>query len=322
MESPNQTTAQEFIFSAFPYSWGYSVICFVPLLFVYTFIVVGNLVIITVVQLNIHLHTPMYFFISALSFLEIWYTTATMPKMLSCLLGEKSISLNGCLLQMYVFHSTGISEVCLLTAMAFDRYLAICSPLHYPTIMTPKLCVQLTLSCCVCGFFTPLPEIAWISTLPFCGSNHLEHIFCDFLPVLRLACTDTHAIVMIQVVDAVHAVKIMTAVVLIFMSYIGIVAVILRIRSAEGCRKAFSTCVSHLTVFLLFFGSVALMYLRFSATYSLFWDTAIALAFAALSPFFNPIIYSLRNKEIKEAIKKHMGQASLFLVRPGSSRKI
>ncbi|XP_032701564.1 olfactory receptor 6K2 [Lontra canadensis] len=313
MESPNQSTNQEFIFSAFPYSWEGSVICFVPLLFIYTFIVFGNLVIITVVQLNAHLHTPMYFFISTLSFLEIWYTTSTIPKMLTSLLSEKkSISLNGCLLQMYFFHSTGISEVCLLTAMAFDRYLAICSPLHYPTIMTPRVCVQLTLSCCVCGFITPLPEIAWISTLPFCGSNHLEHIFCDFLPVLRLACTDPQAIVMIQVVDIVHAVEIIIAVMLIFMSYVGIVTVILRIRSADGRRKAFSTCVSHLTVFLLFFGSVALMYLRFSATYSLFWDTVIALAFAVLSPFFNPIIYSLRNKEIKEAIKKHWGQAKIF----------
>ncbi|XP_004474315.2 olfactory receptor 6K2 [Dasypus novemcinctus] len=315
MGRPNWTTDQEFIFSAFPHSWGDAVLCFVPLLFIYTFIVVGNLVIITVVRLNIHLHTPMYFFISSLSFLEIWYTTATIPKMLSSLLSErKSISLQGCLLQMYFFHSTGISEVCLLTAMAFDRYLAICSPLHYPTIMTSKLCAQLTLSCCICGFITPLPEIAWISTLPFCGSNHLEHIFCDFLPVLRLACTDTQAIIMIQVVDIVHAVEIITAVMLIFMSYIGIVTVILRIRSAEGRRKAFSTCVSHLTVFLLFFGSVALMYLRFSATYSLFWDTAIALAFAVLSPFFNPIIYSLRNKDIKEAIKKHMGQAKIIFL--------
>ncbi|KAM9686937.1 LOW QUALITY PROTEIN: olfactory receptor 6K2-like [Trichechus inunguis] len=312
MESPNQTTAQEFIFSAFPHSWGDSVLCFVPLFIIYAFIVAGNLVIITVVQLNTHLYMPMYLFISALSFLEIWYTTATIPKMLSSLLSErKSISLNGCLLQMYFFHSTSISEVCLLTAMAFDRYLAICSPLHYPTIMTHKLCAQLTLSCCVCGFIIPLPEIAWISTLPFCGFDHLEHIFCDFLPVLRLACTNTQAIIMIQVVDVVHAVEIIIAVMLIFMSCVGIVAVILRIRSAEGRRKAFST-VSHLTVFLLFFGSVAVMYLRSSATYSLFWETAIALGFAVLSPFFNPIIYSLRNKEIKEAIKKHMGQAKTF----------
>lgn len=137
-------------------------------------------------------------------------------------------------------------------------------------------------------------------------------ISSDFLPVLLLACTDPLAIVMIQVVDVVHSVEIITAVMLIFMSYVSIVAVILHIQSAEGWRKAFSTCISHLTVFLLFFGSVALMYLCFSATYSLFWDTVIALAFAVFPPFFNPIIYSLRNKEIKEAIKKHWGQAKIF----------
>ena len=155
---------------------------------------------------------------------------------------------------------------CLLTAMAFDCYLVICSPLHYPTIITPKLCVLLTLSCCICGFIMPLTEIARISTLLFCGSNHLEHIFCDFLPVPSLACPDTQDIIMIQAVDVVHAVEIITGVMLIFMSCVGIVAVILRIHSVEGHCKAFSTCISHLTVFLVFFGSAALMYLHFSAT--------------------------------------------------------
>lgn len=173
-----------------------------------------------------------------------------------------------------------------MTAMAFDCYLAICSPLHYPTIITPKRCAWLTLSCCICGFIMPLTETAWISTLLFCGSNHLEHIFCDFFPVPSLACLDTQDIVMIQAVDVVHAVEIITGVMLIFMSYVGIVAVILCIRSVEDHCKEFSTYVSHLTVFLVFFGSVALMYLHFSATYSLFWDIAIALAFVVLSPFF------------------------------------
>ncbi|XP_044530943.1 olfactory receptor 6K2-like [Gracilinanus agilis] len=314
MDNSNWTTAQEFIFSIFPVDWGNAVTCFVPLLFIYAFILIGNLIIIMVVQLNVHLHTPMYFFISTLSFLEIWYTTSTIPIMLSSLLSERrSISLDVCMVQLYFFHSTGISEMCLLVAMAFDRYLAICKPLHYPTIMTPKLCVQLTLICCVCGFITPLPEVVWISTLPFCGSNHLEHVFCDFLPLLRLACTDTRAIVLIQVVDVVHAVEIVADIFLILLSYAGIVAVVLRIRSAEGRRKAFSTCASHLTVVSLFFSTVGLTYLRFSDTHSLIWDTAIALSFTVLCPFFNPIIYSLRNKEIKEAIKKYMSQSRIFL---------
>ncbi|KAM9003048.1 olfactory receptor 6K2-like [Sarcophilus harrisii] len=313
VERQNWTSAEEFIFSAFPHDWGDSIICFVPLLFVYIFIIVGNLIIVIVVQIEPHLHTPMYFFIGSLSFLELWYTTSTIPLMLSNLLSEKkSISLNGCMAQLYFFHFTGISEGCLLTVMAFDRLLAICRPLHYPTIMTPRLCVQLILVCCVCGFITPLPEVVWISRLPFCGSNYLEHVFCDFLPLLRLACTDTRAIIVIQVVDVVHAVEIVTIVFFILLSYAVILAVILRIRSAEGRRKAFSTCASHLMVFVLFFGSVALMYLRFSATYSLFWDTVIALSITVLSPFFNPIIYSLRNKEIKEAVKKHVSHLRIF----------
>ncbi|KAM9003050.1 olfactory receptor 6K2-like [Sarcophilus harrisii] len=313
VERKNWTSAEEFIFSAFPHDWGHAIICFVPLLFVYIFIIVGNVIIAIVVQIEPHLHTLMYFFIGSLSFLELWYTTSTIPLMLSNLLSEKkSISLNGCMLQLYFFHSTGISEVCLLTTMAIDRFLVICRPLHFPTIMTPRLCVQLTMVCCVCGFITPLREVVWISKLPFCGSNYLEHVFCDFLPLLHLACTDTRAIIMIQVVDVVHAAELVTAVFLFFLCYAGILAVILRIRSAEGRRKAFSTCASHFMVFVLFSGCGEVMYFSFSATYSLFWDTVIALSFTVLSPFLNPIIYSLRNKEIKEAVKKHMSHPRIF----------
>ncbi|VCX42409.1 unnamed protein product [Gulo gulo] len=305
MDPGNWSQVTEFIILGFPHLQGVQAYLFVLLLLIYLTTVVGNLLIFLVVRLDSRLHTPMYHFLSALSLLELGYTGVTIPKMLSNLLSvEKTISFSGCLLQIYFFHSLGAAECYLLTAMAYDRYLAICRPLHYPTLMTPELCAK------IAGFLMLLPETVWISTLPFCGSNQIHQLFCDFEPVLRLACADTSVILV--VVDIVHAVEIIIAVMLIFMSYIGIVTVILRIRSADGRRKAFATCVSHLTVFLVFFGSVALMYLRFSATYSLFWDTVIALAFAVLSPFFNPIIYSLRNKEIKEAIKKHWGQAKLF----------
>ncbi|KAM6218776.1 olfactory receptor 6K6 [Rhynchocyon petersi] len=300
--SGNQTMVTEFFFSIFPHLHKGGLLFFLPLLLVYGFIITGNLMIVIAIQLDMTLHTPMYFFISVLSFLEIWYTTTTIPKMLSNLVSEqKTISLAGCLLQMYFFHSLGITEGCILTSMAIDRYIAICHPLRYPTIMTPKLCIQLTVGSCLCGFLLVLPEIAWIATLPFCGSNQIQQIFCDFTPVLRLACTDTSLVV---IVDAIHAVEILASFLVIALSYIRIIVVILGMPSAEGRHKAFSTCAAHLAVFLLFFGSVTIMYLRFSATYSVFWDTIIAVTFVILAPFLNPLIYSLRNKDMKDAIRR------------------
>ncbi|XP_027467753.1 olfactory receptor 6K3-like [Zalophus californianus] len=279
-----------------------SLLLFIPLFIIYTFIVVGNLTIFFAVRMDTHLHNPMYNFISIFSFLEIWYTTATIPKMLSNLISEKkTISITGCLLQMYFFHSLGNSEGILLTTMAIDRYVAICNPLRYPTIMTPQLCAQLSAGSCIFGFLVLLPEIAWISTLPFCGPNQIHQIFCDFEPVLHLACTDT-SVILIE--DVIHAVAIIFSVLIIALSYIRIITVILRIPSAEGRQKAFSTCASHLGVFLMFYGSVSLMYLRFAATFPPILDTVIALMFAVLAPLFNPIIYSLRNKDMKIAIKK------------------
>ncbi|KAM8818877.1 olfactory receptor 6K6-like [Rhynchonycteris naso] len=302
MAAGNQTKVTEFLFSLFLHLHEGGVLFFILLIIIYGFIITGNLVIFIVIQLDMVLHTPMYFFISVLSFLEIWYTTTTIPKMLSNLVSEKkTISLAGCLMQMYFFHSLGITEGCVLTVMAIDRYIAICSPLHYPTIMTSKLCIQLTAGSCLCGFLLVLPEIVWIATLPFCGSNEIQQIFCDFTPVLSLACTDTSLMV---IVDAIHAVEILASFLVIALSYIQIIVVIVKIPSAEGRRKAFSTCAAHIVVFLLFFGSVAVMYLRFSATYSVFCDTVIAVTFVILAPFLNPIIYSLRNKEMKDSIRR------------------
>ncbi|KAM9003052.1 olfactory receptor 6K3-like [Sarcophilus harrisii] len=304
MENKNQTMVTEFFFSLFPRFQEGGYLFFIPLLFIYLFIVIGNLMIFIAVRLDARLHNPMYNFISIFSFTEIWYSTATIPKMLLNLVSDqKTISFTGCLLQMYFFHSLGNTEGILLMTMAIDRYIAICNPLRYPTIMTPRLCIQLNIASCVVGFLILLPEIAWISTLPFCGSNQIHQIFCDFTPLLNLACKDTS---MLLVQDIIHAIAILFTFLIIALSYIRIIIVILKIPSTEGRQKAFSTCGSHLAVFLLFFGSVGLMYLRFSATYPPFWDTTIAVMFAVLAPFFNPIIYSLRNKEVKEAIKKFL----------------
>ncbi|KAF7479756.1 olfactory receptor 6K3-like [Marmota monax] len=312
MDQENQTMVTEFYFSDFPPFEKGSLLFFILLLFIYMFIIVGNFIIFLAVRLDVRLHNPMYNFISIFSFLEIWYTTVTIPKMLSNLVSEqKTITLVGCLLQMYFFHSLGVTEGLVLTAMAIDRYVAICNPLRYAVIMTPRLCIQLSSGSCIFGFLMLLPEIVWISTLPFCGPNQIHQLFCDFEPVLSLACTDTS---MILVEDVIHAISILTSISVITLSYLRIITVILRIPSGESRRKAFSTCAAHVTIFLLFFGSVTLMYLRFSVTFPPLMDKAIALMFAVLAPFFNPIIYSLRNKDMKEAIEKMFCSQKMFSV--------
>ncbi|KAG3281009.1 olfactory receptor 6K3 [Ictidomys tridecemlineatus] len=312
MDQENQTMVTEFYFSDFPPFEKGSLLFFIPLLFIYMFIIVGNFIIFLAVRLDVRLHNPMYYFISVFSFLEIWYTTVTIPKMLSNLVSEqKTITLVGCLLQMYFFHSLGVTEGLVLTVMAIDRYVAICHPLRYAVIMTPRLCIQLSSGSCIFGFLMLLPEIVWISTLPFCGPNQIHQLFCDFEPMLSLACTDTS---MILVEDVIHAVSILTSISVITLSYLRIITVILRIPSGESRRKAFSTCAAHVTIFLLFFGSVTLMYLRFSVTFPPLLDKAIALMFAVLAPFFNPIIYSLRNKDMKKAIEKMFCSQKMFSV--------
>ncbi|XP_017655543.1 olfactory receptor 6K3-like [Nannospalax galili] len=303
MNEENETKVTEFLFSDFPQIENGGLLFFIPLLFIYTFIVFGNSMIFFAVQLDARLHNPMYSFISIFSFLEIWYTTVTIPKMLSNLVSkEKTISLVGCLLQMYFFHSLGVTEGLVLTVMAIDRYVAICNPLRYAVIMTLQLCIRLSTGSFTVGFLMLLPEIVWISTLPFCGPNQIHQLFCDFEPVPRLACTDTS---MILVEDVIHAISILTCVSVITLSYLRIITVIVRIPSGESRQKAFSTCAAHITIFLLFSGSVSLMYLRFSVTFQPLLEKAIALTFAVLVPFFNPIIYSLRNKDMKDAIKKN-----------------
>ncbi|XP_075396536.1 olfactory receptor 6K3-like [Tenrec ecaudatus] len=312
MDQENYSMVTEFHFSDFPQFENGGLLFFIPLFFMYVFIIVGNFMIFFAVRLDTHLHNPMYNFISVFSFLEIWYTTVTIPKMLSNLLSEqKTISFIGCLLQMYFFHSLGVTEGLVLTVMAIDRYVAICNPLRYALIMTPQLCSQLSIGSCIFGFLVLLPEIVWISTLPFCGPNQIHQLFCDFEPVLNLACTDTS---MIIIEDVIHAISILTSVSIITLSYLRIITVILRIPSGESRQKAFSTCAAHITIFLLFFGSVGLMYLRFSVTFPPLLDKAIALMFAVLAPFFNPIIYSLRNKDMKDAIKKILCSQKLLNV--------
>ncbi|XP_074121620.1 olfactory receptor 6N2 [Sminthopsis crassicaudata] len=303
MEQYNHTTVTEFVLLGFPNVDDIQIWLFTLLLVAYLFTIFGNLLIFLVIRLDSALHTPMYHFVSVLSFLELWYTATTIPKMLANLLSEtKTISFAGCLLQTYFFHSLGASECYLLTAMAYDRYLAICRPLHYPAIMTPALCAKMAASCWTCGFLCPISEVILVSRLPFCGYNEIQHIFCDFPPLLSLACKDTSTNVVVDF--AINSFIIIITFLFIMASYGRIIGAVLKIKTASGRKKAFSTCASHLIVVLIFFGSIIFMYVRLKKSYSLTLDRTLAVVYSVLTPLVNPIIYSLRNKEIMKAIKR------------------
>ncbi|XP_053118385.1 olfactory receptor 6N2-like [Hemicordylus capensis] len=303
MEATNETMVTEFELVGFRDLQNFHTLLFVILLLIYLFILSGNTIILSLIQTCPRFHIPMYFFIAVLAVLEMCYTTVTIPKMLADVLQRKNrISFSGCLLQIYFFHALGITEACLLTVMAYDRYLAICTPLNYPTTMTTKHCFKLVVGCYACGFACPLPEIILLSRLPFCGTTHIKHIFCDFPPVFSLICFDTSTIIMIDFI--IHSFVILGPVFLIVLSYIKILAVVSKIQSLEGRQKAFSTCASHLIVVFAFFGTTGFMYVRLSQARSLFYERIIAVIYAVLTPLFNPIVYTLRNKDIQEEIRK------------------
>uniref|UniRef100_A0A803JUS1 Olfactory receptor n=1 Tax=Xenopus tropicalis TaxID=8364 RepID=A0A803JUS1_XENTR len=306
MDIANQTQVSEFIIVGFPDVKGLQTLLFPLLLIIYLFTISGNIIVISLIWTHRHLHVPLYIFVAILSFLEIWYTAVTIPKMLANLLNNKTISYHGCLLQIYFLHCLGITETYLLTAMAYDRYLAICNPLRYPSIMTPSCCFQLAGFCWFIGLIGPLAQIILLSRLYFCGLNKVEHIFCDFAPLINLSCSDTS---LNFVVDfTINAVIICVAFTCIICSYAKILSAVLKISTKEGRKKAFSTCGAHLTVVTLFFGSVAFMYIRLTKSYPANYDRSMAVIYSVLTPMCNPIIYSLRNQEIREVMRKKLSK--------------
>ncbi|XP_032709576.1 olfactory receptor 6 [Lontra canadensis] len=313
MSKENITHISEFILVGFPSSPWLQVLLFFLFLITYLFVLLENLVIIHTVWITGSLHKPMYYFLGTMSFLETWYVSVTVPKMLAgFLLHPNTISFLGCMIQLYFFISLACTECVLLAAMAYDRYVAICCPLRYPAMMTTGFCVQLTLSSWVSGFTISMAKVYFISQVAFCGNNILNHFFCDVSPILKLACMDFS---MAEMVDFVLAILILvfplSATVL---SYGFIVSTILHIPSATGQWKAFSTCASHLTVVVIFYTAVIFMYVRPRAIASFNYNKLISAIYAVFTPMLNPIIYCLRNKEVKDAIRKTMasGQA-LFL---------
>ncbi|XP_058383430.1 olfactory receptor 10Q1 [Diceros bicornis minor] len=299
----NQSGPTEFVFRVFTAAPEFQVLLFLPFLLLYLMILCGNTAIIWVVCTHSSLRTPMYFFLSNLSFVEIVYTTVVVPLMFSNILGaQKPIPLAGCGAQMFFFVTLGSTDCFLLAVMAYDRYVAICHPLHYTLVMTQKLCVQMLASALGLALFLSLQLTSVILTLPFCGHHRqINHFLCDVPPVLRLACADirVHQAVLYVVGILVLTVPFL----LICVSYVFITCAILRIRSAEGRHLAFSTCSSHLTVVLLQYGCCSLVYLRPRSSTSEDEDRQIALVYTFVTPLLNPLIYTLRNKDVKAALR-------------------
>ncbi|XP_062954319.1 olfactory receptor 10C1-like [Cynocephalus volans] len=272
----------------------------------------GNALIALTIRTNPVFHTPMYFFLTNLSLLEIGYTCSVIPKMLQSLVSEaRGISREGCATQMFFFTFFGISECCLLAAMAFDRYMDICSPLHYATQMSRRVCVQLAIICWGVGSMVGLGQTNYIFSLDFCGPCEIDHFFCDLPPILALACGDTSHNEAAVFVVAILCIS--SPFLLIMASYGRILAVVLLMPSSEGRHKALSTCSSHLLVVTLFYGSASVTYLRPKASHSPGTDKLLALFYTVVTSMLNPIIYSLRNKEVKAALWRTLGKKNVLI---------
>uniref|UniRef100_A0A674INL9 Olfactory receptor n=1 Tax=Terrapene triunguis TaxID=2587831 RepID=A0A674INL9_9SAUR len=293
----------QFLFVSFSEFLEVQVSLFILVLVLYLITLVGNVVIITITVVDPALGFPLYFFLRNLSFLEIGYTSSTIPKMLVNFLSkDKSISFLGCATQMYFFTFLGITECCLLAAMAYDRYVAICHPLRYRAMMSRSVCLQLSAVSWLIGLLVALGQTTFIFILPFCGPNSLNHFFCDLPPLLKLACTDTYRNEIS--IYTICVLFIMVPFLLILVSYVRILYAILKIPSDTGRSKTFSTCSSHLIVVTLFYGSGIMTYLKPKSSYSLHIDKLLSLFYTVVSPMLNPLIYSLRNKEVKEALRR------------------
>ncbi|XP_049753987.1 olfactory receptor 11G2-like [Elephas maximus indicus] len=302
----NSGTVTGFILLGFPCPREGQVLLFVLFSVVYLLTLMGNGSIICAVCWDQKLHTPMYILLANFSFLEICYVTSTIPNMLASFLSEtKVISFSGCFLQFYFFSSLGSTECFFLAVMAFDRYLAICQPLHYPTVMTGRLCTYLVVSCWILDFlWFPVPIII-ISQMSFCGSRIIDHFLCDPGPLLALTCPRAPVIEFLWMI--LSSLLSLIPFLCIMGSYALVLRAVLRVPSASGRRKAFSTCGSHLAVVLLFYGSVMVMYLSPTSKHESGMQKIVTLFYSAGTPLINPLIYSLRNKDMKHALQKFLG---------------
>ncbi|XP_051856266.1 olfactory receptor-like protein OLF3 [Antechinus flavipes] len=308
MAQNNQTRVNEFILLGLSNDLKTEIYLFVLFLVMYLVTMAGNFLIIYLIRLDSRLHTPMYFFLSILSFVDICYMNSTVPQMLIHFLSsKKSIPFYSCVFQLFISLALGGTEFFLLGAMAYDRYVAVCFPLHYTVIMHGGLCMALAAACWAAGFLNSLMETIITFRLPLC-KDVINHFACETLAVLRLACVDISFNKIMVTFSG--SVVIMLPCSLVLFSYAQIVRAILRIRSTQGRRKAFGTCASHLTVVSLCFGATIFTYMRPRATSSAEHEKMIALFYTTVAPMLNPMIYSLRNKEVMGALRRALGRFS------------
>ncbi|XP_058546552.1 olfactory receptor 2D3-like [Neofelis nebulosa] len=303
MGEENQTYVTEFVFLGLSQDPHTQLLLFFLFLIIYLLTVLGNLLIIVLIHTDSRLHTPMYFFLRNLSFADLCFSTTTVPQVLVHFLAKrKTISFAGCSTQMFVLLLVGCTECALLAVMSYDRYVAVCKPLHYSSIMTHWLCVQLALGSWVSGALVSLVDTTFTLCLPYQGNNIINHFFCEPPALLKLASTNTYSTEM--AIFAMGVVILLAPVCLILVSYWNIISAVIQMQSGEGRFKAFSTCGSHLIVVVLFYGSAIFAYMRPNSKIMNERDKMISVFYSAVTPMLNPIIYSLRNKDVKGALRR------------------
>ncbi|XP_006038555.1 olfactory receptor 11A1-like [Alligator sinensis] len=309
----NQTSVTTFILLGFGELQTLQIFLFLLFLVIYIGTMAGNTLIVVLVVADHHLHTPMYFFLANLACLETCYTSTILPKLLDSLLSkDRTISVSGCIVQFYFIASLVCSECYLLSLMSYDRYLAVCKPLHYGALMNDTLCIQLAVGSWISGFLAISIVIILMSQLRFCGPNEIDSFVCDFTLLINLSCSDLH--VMKIVAFLCSSIFSLVPLVLTMSSYICIIITIVGIPGSTGRQKAFSTCSTHLIVVMLYYGTLIIVYMLPDTAAPRILNKMFSVVYTILTPLVNPLIYSLRNKDVKEAFKKSVRKMVVFTI--------